>query len=152
MPRLCHSSSSSTQVFDLQDGRQVCAFQAAADTINGVAFNPSLPLLATASGHRRYPLLPEDGWEGAAGDSGDSAAAAHGSSAGDVTMAAANAAAGAAGGDDEMLTLSSYKEGGSCNALRLWRVQAEWLPLAAAPGVEDAGGAGDEQAAAEAVS
>jgi hypothetical protein len=117
------------QVFDLRDGQQVSCFQAAADTVNGVSFNPRLPLLATASGHRRYPLLPTDGWEA---DDASAAAAVSGLNSGPVMAAGvgvgqkqerSDAAAG--------LCMASYREGGSCNSLRLWRPHAEWLPLEA---------------------
>ncbi|KXZ56204.1 hypothetical protein GPECTOR_1g177 [Gonium pectorale] len=44
----------SVRMFNLQDGSQVDQQPVAADTVNGAAFHPSLDLLATASGHRRY--------------------------------------------------------------------------------------------------
>jgi hypothetical protein len=56
------------QVFDLSDGQLVAELQAADDTVNGVSFSPCLPLLATASGHRRYPLLHDDDGGGADAD------------------------------------------------------------------------------------
>lgn len=42
-------------VFDLSTGSQVDSFQVAGDTVNGLSLHPSLDLMATASGHRRYP-------------------------------------------------------------------------------------------------
>ncbi|GFR41503.1 hypothetical protein Agub_g2197, partial [Astrephomene gubernaculifera] len=48
------------EVFDLQSGSQVDQQTVAADTVNGVTFHPSLDLLATASGHRRYADPGED--------------------------------------------------------------------------------------------
>ena len=38
------------RLFDLRDGREVAAFHAADDTVNGCHFHPYLPLLGTASG------------------------------------------------------------------------------------------------------
>lgn len=143
--RLCHvmsccaMSCRAVQVFDLRDGQQVSCFQAAADTVNGVSFNPCLPLLATASGHRRYPLLPTDGWE--ADDTSAAAAAVSSPSSSPVTSTGvglgqkrerSDAAAG--------LCMASYREGGSCNSLRLWRLHAEWLPLEAPTEVAAEGG------------
>jgi hypothetical protein len=104
------------QVFDLQNGQQAACLQAAADTVNGVGFSPCLPLLATSSGHRRYPLLPADGWDA------DSAAAA---------AAAGGSASSSKGDASHSLSMSSYQEGGSCNSLLLWRMHADWLPMTA---------------------
>lgn len=42
--------------YDLREGKHVSSFNAAADTVNGCQFHPSAPYLATASGHRRFPL------------------------------------------------------------------------------------------------
>lgn len=114
-----------TQVFDLQSGQQTACFAAASDTINGVSFSPSLPLLVTASGHRRYPLLPADGWEADGTDGSVSTAAAAAAADGEEQQPACKDEAAAG------LLMSSYKEGGSCNSLRLWRMQADWLPIAA---------------------
>eukprot|EP00878_Enallax_costatus_P041311 GHUV01047987.1.p1 GENE.GHUV01047987.1~~GHUV01047987.1.p1 ORF type:complete len:364 (+),score=110.95 GHUV01047987.1:973-2064(+) len=63
------------RVFDLCTGLQVDAFRAAADTVNGVDFSPCVNLLVTASGHRRYHLLPPDGWEDTAAVAAAAAAA-----------------------------------------------------------------------------
>ncbi|CAD7695840.1 unnamed protein product [Ostreobium quekettii] len=41
-------------VFDLTTGTLVHEFEAAADTVNGFMFHPSLPMAATASGHRKF--------------------------------------------------------------------------------------------------
>lgn len=49
--------------FDLTTGEQVSDFQAATDTVNGFQFHPFLPLAATASGHRHYPLLDDEAIE-----------------------------------------------------------------------------------------
>lgn len=81
-----------------------------------------MPLLVTASGHRRYPLLPADGWEA---DDGVSTAAAAAAADGEEQQPACKDEAAAG------LLMSSYREGGSCNSLRLWRMQADWLPIAA---------------------
>ncbi|GIL92819.1 hypothetical protein Vretimale_19220 [Volvox reticuliferus] len=48
-------------IFDLQSGTQVDHQRIAADTVNGAVFHPSLDLLATASGHRRYADLGDPG-------------------------------------------------------------------------------------------
>lgn len=45
--------------FDLVNGQQVGEFRAARDVLNGCQFHPVEPLVATASGERRYPLAPE---------------------------------------------------------------------------------------------
>lgn len=42
--------------YDLREGKRLTGFHAAADTVNGCHFHPILPYLATASGHRRFPL------------------------------------------------------------------------------------------------
>ncbi|KAG8098079.1 hypothetical protein GUJ93_ZPchr0013g36467 [Zizania palustris] len=46
-------------IYDLQGGQWVTAFQAAADTVNGFAFHPYLPLATTSSGHRRFGMQDE---------------------------------------------------------------------------------------------
>ena len=46
------------RTFDLRTGAPAGELQAASDTVNGVSFHPGLQLLATASGHRTYPLAP----------------------------------------------------------------------------------------------
>mmetsp|Transcript_1794 Transcript_1794/g.5233 ORF Transcript_1794/g.5233 Transcript_1794/m.5233 type:complete len:413 (-) Transcript_1794:499-1737(-) len=46
------------RTFDLQTGELRSAFAVASDTVNGLQFHPTLPLAATASGQRRYPLSP----------------------------------------------------------------------------------------------
>mmetsp|Transcript_36800 Transcript_36800/g.87425 ORF Transcript_36800/g.87425 Transcript_36800/m.87425 type:complete len:152 (-) Transcript_36800:59-514(-) len=51
-------ASPHVRVFDLQTGSEVMSFIAADDTVNGFHFHPTLPLAATGSGHRRYPLAP----------------------------------------------------------------------------------------------
>lgn len=125
-------------MFDLRDGQQVSCFKAASDTVNGVSFSPCLPLLATASGHRRYPLLPADGWE--ADETAAATAAADGSSpaaAGGPHQQQKGASEAAAG-----LSMASYQQGGSCNSLRLWRVQAEWVPYEAPAEAAECAGEG----------
>ncbi|KAG0575833.1 hypothetical protein KC19_5G034300 [Ceratodon purpureus] len=47
-------------VYDLQTGDWANSFQAAADTINGFAFHPTLPLGVTSSGHRRFSTSYDD--------------------------------------------------------------------------------------------
>lgn len=46
--------------FDLTTGEPVSTFLAATDTLNGFQFHPYLPLAATASGHRHYPMLEDE--------------------------------------------------------------------------------------------
>lgn len=128
------------RVFDLQNGQETACFSAASDTINGVSFSPSLPLLVTASGHRRYPLLPADGWEAEGGVSTAAAAAADADGAEQQHQPACKDEAAAG------LLMSSYKKGGGCNSLRLWRMQADWLPITAPadqPNTEEPGGSND---------
>ncbi|KAM3823907.1 LOW QUALITY PROTEIN: telomerase Cajal body protein 1 [Vipera latastei] len=48
----------------------VLQFQAVGDCVNGISLHPSLPLLATASGQRHFPDLPESG-EDEAEEGGD---------------------------------------------------------------------------------
>lgn len=120
-------------MFDLRDGREVHSFAAAVDTVNGVDFSPCLSLLVTASGHRRYPLMPSgaDDGDGEAGSS---------SSSGSRKRAADSAAAG---GVDATagLEVGSHRRGGLCNSLRLWRLQAEWVATPeAGDGGEQPGG------------
>jgi len=122
------------QVYDLQNGQQVACFQAADDTVNGVSFSRSLPLLATASGHRRYPLLPEDGWEDTTTPA-DSPAAGSSRSISAVGSGAQHQKGPAAAS----LSMSSICDGGSCNSLRLWRLAADWVPVSATA----AGGSND---------
>jgi hypothetical protein len=128
LPWLCVAVVTS-QVFDLQNGQEVASFQAAADTVNGVHFSPCLPLLATASGHRRYALLPEDGWD----TDSAAAAAAAGSEAAKVAAAdGSDCAAAAAQGTNAAadLSMGAFQAGSSCNSLWLWRMAADWLPAA----------------------
>ncbi len=92
-------------VFDLRDGSAVGSWAAANDSCNGVDFAPCMNgLLATASGHRRYPLLPIDGWESSSVDEDNSGGSGSGK---DATAAA--------------LCVGSWEPGGRCNALCLWR-------------------------------
>ncbi|KAL2643010.1 hypothetical protein R1flu_010597 [Riccia fluitans] len=46
-------------IYDLQSGLWVNSFQAAIDTVNSFCFHPSLPLAASASGHRRFVVDTE---------------------------------------------------------------------------------------------
>ena len=48
------------RIFDLRDGAEVASHQVAADVVSGCEFHPHLPLLATASGQRRFPRTPSD--------------------------------------------------------------------------------------------
>lgn len=182
------------QVFDLCTGLQVDAFRAAADTVNGVDFSPCINLLVSASGHRRYALLPADGWDDAAaagGVVGGQAAAAVSKDAASVlggtlnhseagTTATSKDTGNLAGhadtrqrlqaediqqqvqeqqradpsdivvhqhhivvpatSDVAVLSAASYKPGGMCNSLRLWRLQAQWVTAEAAEELEPAGG------------
>ncbi|KAF5728641.1 telomerase Cajal body protein 1 [Tripterygium wilfordii] len=43
-------------IYDLQTGQWMSGFQAAADTVNGFNFHPSLPMAASSSGHRRFQV------------------------------------------------------------------------------------------------
>ena len=45
------------RVFDLRDGSLAASLSAAQDTVNGVAFHPVLPMLATASGAPPPPMM-----------------------------------------------------------------------------------------------
>ena len=47
------------RVWDLRDGSEVGKFRAAKDTVNGCEFHPSLPVLATSSGQRRFALADD---------------------------------------------------------------------------------------------
>lgn len=116
------------QVFDLCTGEQVECFRAAADTVNGVDFSPCLSLLLTASGHRRYPLLPADGWEDSAVPEADTG----GTEAVEVQPQSMG------------LSVDSWQPGGWCNSLKLWRVEAQWMmtPAAAEAGVSEGGSDG----------
>mmetsp|Transcript_14094 Transcript_14094/g.35464 ORF Transcript_14094/g.35464 Transcript_14094/m.35464 type:complete len:179 (+) Transcript_14094:945-1481(+) len=40
--------------FDLKQGKRLDTFQAASDAVNGVSLNPNWPMLATASGERKF--------------------------------------------------------------------------------------------------
>ncbi|MEW5303339.1 MAG: hypothetical protein WDW36_006041 [Sanguina aurantia] len=46
------------KVFDLRTGTEVLELHCTDDTINGLEFHPYMPLIATASGQRQYPLQP----------------------------------------------------------------------------------------------
>ncbi|KAK9815178.1 hypothetical protein WJX73_009848 [Symbiochloris irregularis] len=48
------------KAFDLTTGQLAAEYRAAADTVNGLACHPCLPLVATASGHRRLAPLDSD--------------------------------------------------------------------------------------------
>jgi hypothetical protein len=110
-------------VFDLCDGRQVASFQAAADTVNGVDFSPCLGLLATASGHRRFALLPADGWE-QDDDVDNSTTHQQQQQQGKQQCGSVDDVSG--------LSMASWQPGGLCNSLRLWRCEASWVDAAAA--------------------
>jgi WD40 repeat protein len=101
--------------FDLRTGAPADALAVAAEAVSGCRFHPYLPLLATASGERRFPLAPADG-----GDSSDSEPEAGPSSGG--------GGAGATGG-------SAARDGPS-NALLVWRLAYDWS-------TGDGGGTGD---------
>lgn len=108
--------------------------------VNGVAFHPFLPLLATASGQRRYPLAPKDEGPGSGGDSsssssdvsssdGSSLPSAREESDGDSGMAGSDGAAAAQPRAFPGLTADE-------NVLRVWRFAARLLP-SLAEGTED---------------
>mmetsp|Transcript_4588 Transcript_4588/g.13196 ORF Transcript_4588/g.13196 Transcript_4588/m.13196 type:complete len:424 (-) Transcript_4588:321-1592(-) len=48
------------RVFDLVDGAERACFPVSHDTVNGCQYHPFLPMLATASGHRRFDSLVSD--------------------------------------------------------------------------------------------
>ncbi|GBF88681.1 hypothetical protein Rsub_01580 [Raphidocelis subcapitata] len=101
------------RVFDLRDGSEVGSFLAAPDTVSGCAFHPvmGLPLLATASGHRRYPLEPPDS------DSDDDSDGGGGAGAGRRKRPRHGGRGGGGG----------FELGRDANALRLWRLRVEWV-------------------------
>jgi hypothetical protein len=150
-------------VFDLRDGSEAGTFQAAPDTVNGCGFHPvmGLPLLATASGHRRYPLAPadSDGGSSSEEDEGEGAGpsgrrrqqqqqqqAVDGGSGGGGGKGRGGGDAGAGGAWPGL--------GADCNSLRLWRLQMEWVECLlpeggdAATAEAEAGGGGADAAAA----
>ena len=50
--------------YDLVDGSEVANFKVADDAINGLSINSLWPVIATASGERRYPSFSDDEDEG----------------------------------------------------------------------------------------
>lgn len=103
------------QVFDLRDGQPVDRYHVAADTVNGCNFHPLLPLLATASGQRRYPLQPED-------SDMEQQVLKHGMMQSFTSEQAAM--------DEEVAAVNSVRGMGAfCNALRVWRLVQEWVDL-----------------------
>lgn len=139
-------------MFDLCTGQQVDCFRAAADTVNGVDFSPCLSLLLTASGHRRYSLLPADGWEDTAAPAADTNGtvpdevwlqSGDNDSNSAIPIAAKRQETGAdsaspcgdeCSNDAAGLSLASWRAGGWCNSLRLWRLESQWLAATAAGG------------------
>eukprot|EP00887_Chlorella_sp_A99_P003250 scaffold9.g3250.t1 len=146
------------RVFDLRCGSEVAAFAAAADTVSGCDFHPLLPLLATASGHRRFPLAPADSSSGSGSDSDSSSGSSSCNSSGEEDerpdgAAGAPAPAGgsrAAAAARRGAAAKALAPGTDENALRVWRFQADVLQLAAAAGDEGAAGAGAEAGGAAA--
>ena len=118
------------RVFDLCDGQEVVRWAAADDTISSVAFHPFLPLLATASGQRRYFLAP--GSDSSGDDSSGSESEAEGAGSGAARRAAA-AAPGAA--------LSARE-----NVLQVWRCGTCPLEAPPAEAAAEEAAAGDEAA------
>lgn len=132
------------QVFDLRDGSAVGSVKVADDTVTGCSINPhpALPLLATASGQRRYPLAPSDDEGTSDGDEDGEGEEGQGErQRGQVSTSARGA----------------WLLPGMCNALRVWRLHSEWVVVEAAaeqqagaqqqPGAEgamDAEGAGTQ--------
>lgn len=108
-------------------------------TVNGVAFHPALPLLATASGQRRYFLAPTD----SSSDSDSEAAGGSGSSSSDGSEDEGHAAAAVAGSG----SLSADE-----NLLAVWCCAARPLqvPADAAPADGSADAAAEAKAAAAA--
>lgn len=114
-----------------------------------------LPLLATASGHRRYPLAPSDdegegpaAGEGGAGSSGGEGEAARSAKRRRHVKAGSSDRSGSGGGGD-------WGFAAGCNALRLWRVNMGWEEVECEEGDAEAaaaaaadGGEGGEGAAA----
>jgi hypothetical protein len=113
------------RVYDLRDGAEVAAHRVAGDTVTGCEFHPYLPLLATASGHRRLYLAPSDSSGSVSGSESESGGggAASGMEEGGQPEAPAAARRGGPGG----LTRDE-------NVLRVWRFAAS--PAEAAPVAE----------------
>lgn len=113
---------------------------AAPPAVNGVAFHPFLPLLATASGQRRYPLAPRDGEDNGSSsssiDAGSSPSAAEESDS-DDSMAGSEGQQGA-GQPPAVCSLAADE-----NVLRVWRCAARLLPP-----LEGEGGGAEGAAAA----
>ncbi|PRW60676.1 telomerase Cajal body 1 [Chlorella sorokiniana] len=143
------------RLFDLRDGSEAGQFPAAQDTVNGVAFHPFLPLLATASGQRRYFLAPCDDSSSldsesdsedssmAAADGSGSESGCKGQGPGGQPAAAAAAAAG--------LRLSARE-----NVLQVWQCVARTLQVpeemaATEEATEEGGDDAEMEAAAEMV-
>jgi hypothetical protein len=99
-----------------------------------------LPLLATASGHRRYPLEPpdSDSDSGSGGGSSGSGSGGEGESGSE-----SGGGGGAARGKRRRRGGGGFLLGPDANALRLWRLRAEWVPC---PAGAEAAGAGEEGA------
>lgn len=101
--------------FDLREGSEAGKFCAAGDVVNGCQFHPVLPLLATASGQRRFSALV---------DGSQSDASGSGSEEDDDDMEEQEA--GASNGN------AGSKLGADENVLRLWRLGMQ--PLVAENG------------------
>jgi WD40 repeat protein len=81
------------QFFDLRDGSEAGKFRVSEkDTVNGCEFHPSLPVLATATGHRRFFETEEeeeessDEEEGSDAEDGDVAGTYAGSNVGQFSL------------------------------------------------------------------
>lgn len=118
--------------------------------VNGVAFHPFLPLLATASGQRRYFLAPCDdsSSSGSESDSEDSSMAAAGGSSGE-----SDSEEGSGGGHASAAAAAGMRLSARENVLQVWHCAARTLELPNAPAADTAAGEGGEeeevQAAAE---
>jgi WD40 repeat protein len=132
------------RAYDLRDGIEVARFKAAPDAVVAATFHPvmGLPLLATASGERRYPLAPPL----ASSSSSDS-----GSSSGDdnnVSSASEDgglhARTSSRRGADAASQVGWLHRPRGANALRLWRLRLDWVN----DGGSGGGGAGAGSAAA----
>uniref|UniRef100_A0A1D2AGF7 Telomerase Cajal body protein 1 n=2 Tax=Auxenochlorella protothecoides TaxID=3075 RepID=A0A1D2AGF7_AUXPR len=119
--------------YDLRDGSQADACFVAGDTINGVSIHPALPLLATASGHRRFPLCPSSSSSEEEGEGGDEPGPAS-----DRSLDLAEAPAlglGEQGGQRERspLGLARCSQGDDpahgCNVLRVWLLESQPFDL-----------------------
>eukprot|EP00873_Tetraselmis_striata_P001711 jgi/Tetstr1/421975/TSEL_001221.t1 len=123
------------QLYDLTTGEATSEVQVGSDTVNGFQFHPSLPFVATASGHRRYLLAPDtddssSGGEddGKASDGGGWLAPATSRRTRKVPRAAA------------------HKQDPTANSLQIWRYAYEHCDMGGAEACAEEDAAGGEAA------